>query len=98
MRGSREYWALRNLSLSLYEGDTLGLIGRNGSGKSTTSMVISGALRPDKGKVVTRGKVQLLALGIGFRPQLTGRENVMISGTILGMPRKEVRNRMDDIE
>ncbi len=98
MRGNREYWALRDISLSLYEGDTLGLIGRNGSGKSTTSMVISGALRPDKGKVVTRGKVQLLALGIGFRPQLTGRENVMISGTILGMPRKEVRNRMDDIE
>ncbi len=97
-RTGREYWALRDISVSFYEGDTVGLIGRNGSGKSTLSMMISGALKPDKGKVITQGKVQLLALGIGFRPQLTGRENVMISGSILGMPRKKIKARMNEIE
>lgn len=97
-RISMEFWALRNASAFIYEGDTVGLIGRNGSGKSTFSMLISGALTPDIGKVTTNGKVQLLALGIGFRPQLTGRENVLISGSILGMSRKEVKLRMDEIE
>lgn len=98
LRETREYWALRNLSLTIYENDTVGLIGRNGSGKSTTSMIISGALRPDTGTVTTKGRVQLLALGIGFRPQLTGRENVIISGTILGMSRKDIKSRIDEIE
>lgn len=97
-RTSMEFWALRNASAFIYEGDTVGLIGRNGSGKSTFSMLISGALTPDRGKVTTNGKVQLLALGIGFRPQLTGRENVLISGSILGMSRKEIKLRMDEIE
>ncbi len=97
-RMSRDFWALRDISVSFNEGDTIGLIGRNGSGKSTLSMMISGALKPDKGKLTTLGKVQLLALGIGFRPQLTGRENVMISGAILGMPRKKIREKMAEIE
>jgi len=93
-----KFWALNDVSATVCEGETIGLIGRNGSGKSTISMVISGALTPDKGKVTTQGKVQLLALGIGFRPQLTGRENVMISGAILGMPRKVIKERMSEIE
>ncbi len=94
----KEYWALRDVTFDVFEGDTLGLIGRNGSGKSTASMIISGALKPDKGKIFTNGKVQLLALGIGFRPQLTGRDNVMISGTILGLSRAKMKERMDEIE
>ncbi len=97
-RTSKKYWALRNVSTTFYEGETIGLIGRNGSGKSTLSMMISGALTPDKGKVITHGRVQLLALGIGFRPLLTGRENVMISGAILGMARKNIKAQMEEIE
>lgn len=97
-RVKREYWALKDVSTSIYEGETIGLIGRNGSGKSTIAMAISGALMPDKGKITTYGRVQLLALGIGFRPQLTGRENVLISGTILGMSRKAIKAKMDEIE
>ena len=97
-RKGMKFWALRDVSASFYEGETIGLIGRNGSGKSTLSMIISGALKPDKGKIIINGKVQLLALGIGFRPQLTGRENVMISGAILGMSRKDIKSQLPDIE
>lgn len=98
MRTARQFWALHDISLTVFEGETVGLIGRNGSGKSTISRVFSGSLKPDEGELRINGKVQLLALGIGFRPGLTGRENVMISGTILGMSRREVREKMDDIE
>lgn len=98
LRQNREYWALKDISFDLYEGETVGLIGRNGSGKSTMGMVISGTLEPDKGKVVTKGRVQLLSLGIGFRKDLTGRDNVFISATLLGMTRKVVTEKMDEIE
>ena len=98
MRTLREFWALRDVCLNLYEGQTVGLIGRNGSGKSTMSKLISGALPPDKGTVVTAGKVHLLALGIGFRPVMSGRENVFISGTLLGLTRRQVAERMVEIE
>lgn len=98
LRENKEFWALRDVTLTINEGETVGLIGRNGSGKSSISMIISGALQPDTGEVLTRGKVQLLAIGIGFRPTMTGRENVMVSGSILGMSRREVRQKMDEIE
>jgi ABC-type polysaccharide/polyol phosphate transport system ATPase subunit len=98
MRGKKEFWALRDLTLTIYEGETVGLIGRNGSGKSTISRIICGSLQPDDGTVTVNGKVQLLALGIGFRPAMTGRENVIISGSILGLSRKVIKEKMDEIE
>ncbi len=97
-RSSKEFWALHNISFSAHEEDVIGLIGRNGAGKSTCSKLISGALKPDTGKVQVQGKTHLLALGTGFNVALTGRENVMLSGTILGMSRKEVKEHMHDIE
>jgi ABC-type polysaccharide/polyol phosphate transport system ATPase subunit len=93
-----DFLAIDNVSFTLYEDETVGIIGRNGSGKSTISMIISGALPPDAGRVQVNGKVQLLALGVGFRPELTGRENVYISGTLLGMTRKQVTAKMAEIE
>jgi ABC-type polysaccharide/polyol phosphate transport system ATPase subunit len=93
-----DFLALDNVSFTIYENETVGIIGRNGSGKSTVSMIISGALPPDAGRVKVNGKVQLLALGVGFRSELTGRENVYISGTLLGLTRKQVTERMQEIE
>lgn len=98
LRQSKDFLALRDLSLTFYEEETVGLIGRNGSGKSTLSMMISGALPSDSGRVKTYGKVHLLALGVGFRPAMTGRDNVFISGTLLGLSRREVAGRMDEIK
>lgn len=98
LRKNKGFWALRDVNLTIYEGESLGVIGRNGSGKSTISMIISGSLQPDSGTVTVNGRVQLLALGIGFRPTMTGRENVMISGCILGLSRREIKAKMDEIE
>ena len=98
LRKEKDFWALQDVSLRVCEDETVGIIGRNGSGKSTISMVISGALKPDKGNVRVNGKVQLLALGVGFRPTMTGRDNVLISGSILGMSRREIKEKMDEIE
>jgi ABC-type polysaccharide/polyol phosphate transport system ATPase subunit len=97
LRAGMDFWALRNITMTLHEGETVGLIGRNGSGKSTISMIICGSLPPDRGRITVHGRVHLLALGIGFRPTLTGRENVIIGGTILGMSRREVKEKMEDI-
>ncbi len=98
MRNRKSYWALRNISFALHEGETLGVIGRNGSGKSTLSMICSGVLIPDEGKVTVHGRTHLLALGVGFKNELSGRENVFISGSLLGLKRKEIMARMDGIE
>lgn len=98
LRNKKIFWALKNISFTMYEGETLGIIGRNGSGKSTLSMVCSGVLVPDQGKVTVLGRSQLLALGVGFKPELSGRENVFISGSLLGLSKKELKGRMDEIE
>jgi ABC-type polysaccharide/polyol phosphate transport system ATPase subunit len=92
------FWALQGLSFSLHGGETLGVIGRNGSGKSTLSLVCTQVYRPDKGKITVNGKVQLLALGVGFQNQLSGRENVFISGSLLGLKTSEIRRSMAEIE
>lgn len=94
----KEFWAIENVSFSLYEGETIGIIGRNGSGKSTLSMVCAGIYAPDRGRVSINGKVQLLTLGIGFQNELTGRENVFISGSLMGLTHSQIRLRMDEIE
>ena len=102
MRGRRaryeEFWALRDVSLSIPEGSTYGLIGTNGSGKSTLLKCLARILRPDEGSATTRGKVSaLLELGAGFHPELSGRDNVYLNGSILGLSKQELDGRFDDI-
>ena len=95
---SEEFWALRDVSITVPEGSTLGLIGPNGSGKTTLLKVIAGILRPTEGTVTTRGRIAaLLALGAGFHPELTGRENVYLNASILGLSREEANRQFDDI-
>jgi ABC-type polysaccharide/polyol phosphate transport system ATPase subunit len=92
------FWALQNIDLEVAEGTTAGLLGHNGSGKSTLLKCIAGILRPTTGEIVTRGRVAaLLELGAGFQAELTGRENIYLNGAILGMSRKELARRFDDI-
>ena len=98
--GSRggEYWALKDVSLDLYHGETLGVIGRNGSGKTTLLKILAGILRPDRGQLITNGhRAALLSLQVGFLPYLSGRQNVMLSGMLLGLRQKEVKERMEAI-
>lgn len=93
-----DFWALKGISFSIYQGETLGIIGRNGSGKSTLSLVCTKIYQPDNGNIEINGQVQLLALGVGFQKQLSGRENVYISGCLLGLKTFEIRERMNEIE
>jgi lipopolysaccharide transport system ATP-binding protein len=94
----REFKALDNVDLRVYEGEILGIIGRNGAGKSTLLKVISRVLIPSAGRVQIRGHVSpLLELGAGFHPELTGRENVYLNGTLLGHTRREIEERLPDI-
>jgi ABC-2 type transport system ATP-binding protein len=102
MRGGRvrydEFWALRDVSLEIEAGKTFGLVGENGSGKSTLLKCIAKILRPEEGKIRTRGKMAaLLELGSGFHPELSGRENVFLNGSILGLSKRDLTARFDDI-
>ena len=93
-----EFWALKHVTFSLKRGESLGLIGLNGSGKSTMLKVIAGVLKPTKGNVVVRGSVApLIELGAGFDADLTARENVFLNGAILGHSRQEMTSYYDDI-
>ena len=93
-----EFWALRNVSFSVEEGETLALLGANGAGKSTLFSVLSGIYAPTHGSVSYRGRLQaLIALGAGFHPALTGRENLYINAAILGMKEKEIDRIYDSI-
>jgi ABC-2 type transport system ATP-binding protein len=92
------FWALRDISLEVEEGQTLGLVGPNGSGKTTLLKIVAGILRPTEGRVVTRGRIAaLLALGAGFHPELSGRENVYLNASILGLSRQQTDRIFDDI-
>ena len=92
------FTALNDLSLTINEGESVALLGFNGSGKSTTLKLLSGVIRPDSGQVLTRGRVAgLIEVGAGFHPDLTGRQNVYLNGAILGMTKKEIDARFDDI-
>ena len=93
-----EFWALDNVSFELKKGKTLGVIGPNGAGKTTILKLIAGILYPDKGKVEVDGKVgSLIEIGAGFHPNLTGRENIYVNGAILGMSKKEIDRKINDI-
>jgi ABC-2 type transport system ATP-binding protein len=93
-----DFWALRDIDLEVRRGETMGLLGHNGSGKSTLLKCIAGILRPTSGRVVRRGRTAaLLELGAGFHPDLTGRENVYLNGSILGLSRAEIDRRFDAI-
>ena len=91
-------WALRGVDLRVDPGESVGVIGRNGSGKSTLLAMLAGITAPTEGRVEVRGRVApLVSVGVGFHPELTGRENVTVNGTILGMSRAEISARFDDI-
>lgn len=93
-----KFEALSNISFEVHRGETYGIIGRNGSGKSTTLGLMAGVLRPSTGKIVINGRISpLLELGSGFHPELTGRENIILNGVLLGLRRAEVLSRMDEI-
>jgi ABC-type polysaccharide/polyol phosphate transport system ATPase subunit len=94
----KDLWAIQDLSLSLRRGESLGLVGRNGAGKTTTLRLLAGITRPTRGRVRTYGRVaSLLNVGAGFHPELSGRENVLLNGVILGLTRAAVRERYDAI-
>jgi ABC-type polysaccharide/polyol phosphate transport system ATPase subunit len=94
----RPFWALRNVTFDVAPGDVLGVIGRNGAGKSTLMRLLGGVFRPDEGRILVRGRTSvLLALGTGFNMALSGRENVFLTGLILGLSRRDVQDRFEEI-
>jgi len=95
---ARDYWALQGVSFNLGRGETLGVMGRNGCGKSTLLEIVAGTLKPTSGEIEVRGKLAaLLELGAAFSPELTGRENVFVYGSLLGMSGATVRQKFDEI-
>jgi len=93
-----EFWAVDDVSFELKSGETLGIIGSNGSGKTTLLKMLNGIFWPDRGKIAIKGKVgALIAVGAGFHPLLTGRENIYVNGAIMGMSKKEIDERFDEI-
>ncbi|QOV87965.1 ABC transporter ATP-binding protein [Humisphaera borealis] len=97
-KSSDAYWAVRNASFDVNRGEVLGLVGRNGAGKSTMLKMLSRITEPTEGRAVIRGRVaSLLEVGTGFHPELTGRENIFLNGAILGMRRTEITRKFDEI-
>jgi lipopolysaccharide transport system ATP-binding protein len=95
---SEDFWALKNINLKIKKGEIVGIIGRNGAGKSTLLKILSQITPPSEGEIVLRGKVgSLLEVGSGFHPELSGRENILLNGAILGMTKKEILSKFSEI-
>ena len=93
-----DFWALKNVSFNVMSGEIIGVIGANGAGKSTLLKILTGITPPTEGEIIMRGRVaSLLEVGTGFHPELTGRENIFLNGAILGMTRKEITKKFDEI-
>jgi len=93
-----EFWAVNDVSFELRRGECLGLIGRNGAGKTTLLKMLNGLIKPDRGRIEMRGRVgALIALGAGFNPILTGRENIFVNGSVLGLTKREIDEKLDEI-
>jgi lipopolysaccharide transport system ATP-binding protein len=95
---TEDFWALRDVSFNVQQGDRVGIVGRNGAGKSTLLKLLSRITDPTEGRITLRGRVaSLLEVGTGFNPELTGRENIFLNAAILGMPRRDIERRFDEI-
>jgi len=93
-----EFWATKDISFELKRGECLGLVGRNGAGKTTLLRMLNGLIKPDQGRIEMHGRIgALIALGAGFNPILTGRENIFVNATVLGLTSKEVESKLDEI-
>lgn len=96
--GTQEFWALKDINLEVEQGDKLAIIGHNGAGKSTLLKVLSRITEPTTGRITLQGRIaSLLEVGTGFHPELTGRENIFLNGSILGMSQREIKHKFDEI-